>query len=151
MSKSRINVALLLAIISIFMLIRCQQEKAGSSGSMQDGVFIHISNGTNDPHRVLMALNMAVTMADDRNVLVYFDVRGVEVVVQNAIDLQFGEFPSSKRQLKKLLEKEVPLLVCSDCLKAAGRTEADVIEGVQIADKEVLFDFTQGRILTLNY
>ncbi|HEX9973378.1 MAG TPA: DsrE family protein [bacterium] len=151
MSNSKIMFRFLLILASIVLLSGCQQEKGSPRGSTKDGVFIHISNGTNDPHRVLMALNMAAIMAEDKDVLVYFDVKGVEVVLNNAIDLQFAHFPSSARQLKNLLEKDVQLVVCPGCLKIAGKSEADVIEGVQIANKDAFFNFTKGRILTLDY
>ena len=35
-----------------------------------DGVFIHISHGKDDPHRVVMALQMANIMAEDKDVAV---------------------------------------------------------------------------------
>jgi predicted peroxiredoxin len=44
-------------------------------------LFSHISSGRNDPHRLLMALNMAAIMAEDKDVLVYFDINGVQVVL----------------------------------------------------------------------
>ncbi|MCI0495419.1 DsrE family protein [candidate division KSB1 bacterium] len=151
MSNSKIRFSFLLILASIILISGCQQEQGSPSGSTKDGVFIHISNGTNDPHRVLMALNMAAIMAEDRDVLVYFDVKGVEVVLKNAIDLQFGHFTSSMTQIKKLLDKDVQLLVCPGCLKTIGKSEEDVIDGVQIANKDAFFNFTKGRILTLDY
>jgi hypothetical protein len=36
-------------------------------------------------------------------------------------------------------------------LKAAGRTPADLMPGVKVADKDAFFSFTRGRILTLDY
>lgn len=44
------------------------------------GVFVHISHGSDDPHRLLMGLQMAVTMAEDKK-----DVAGV-----NSDDLRPG-------------------------------------------------------------
>ena len=117
----------------------------------RDGVFIHISHGDEDPHRVLMALNMAGMMAEDHDVLVYFDIQGVEAVLAETPDLEFSHFPSLKTQLGSLPDKGVTLMVCPGCLKAAGKTKADVVPGVRIADKGTFFDFTEGRILTLDY
>lgn len=45
----------------------------------RDGVFIHISSA--DPHRALMALQMAEMMAADRDVMVYFDINGIELTL----------------------------------------------------------------------
>jgi len=41
--------------------------------------------------------------------------------------------------------------VCPGCLEAAGHKPEDVMEGVRIAQKDQFFDFTEGRILTLDY
>ena len=151
MSISKISSCFFLLFLSIGFISGCQQEQAPMSEPVKDCVFIHISNGTNDPHRVLMALNMAAIMAEDKDVLVYFDINGVELVLKDAIDLEFSHFPSSLTQLNNLIEKGVHLYVCPGCLKAVGKTEADVMEGVKFAEKEAFFNFTQGRILRLDY
>ena len=117
----------------------------------RDGVFIHISHGPDHPHQVLMALRMAEMMSEDKDVLVYFDVKAVEVVLKDAPDVQFKEFPNAKAQLKKLSERKVILMACPGCLKAAGKTAADLAPGVQIADKKVFFTFSKGRILSFDY
>jgi predicted peroxiredoxin len=117
----------------------------------RDGVFMHVSKGAEDPHAVLMALKMATLMSADRDVLVYFDLKGVNVVLKDAQDVTFPTFDSSKSQLKALLDKGVPLYVCPGCLKAAGKKPEDVMPGVKIAEKDAFFNFTKGRILTLDY
>jgi len=117
----------------------------------RDGVFIHLSHGINDPHRVLMALRMAEIMSEEKDVLVYFDIQAIEVVLKNALDVQFKEFPSAKAQLKKLADRKVTLMACPGCLSAAGKTPADLAPGIQVADKKAFFTFTKGRILSLDY
>lgn len=117
----------------------------------RDGVFIHITQGKDNPHEVLMALNMAGIMAQDHDVLVYFDIKGIEVVLKDAEDITYAHFPSSKQQLAKLTKMGVTVMACPGCLKAAGKTGADLAEGVQVADKKAFFSFTKGRILTLDY
>lgn len=116
-----------------------------------DGVFYHISSGTNDPHKVVMALKQAVMMAGDKDVLLYFDIKGIEVVLNDAPDISYPTFPSSKESLKLLMDKGITIFACPSCLKAAGKSEADLMPGVKIADKEQFFNFTKGRILTMNY
>ncbi|MCV7152695.1 hypothetical protein [Mycolicibacterium pyrenivorans] len=54
---------------------------------VRDGVFIHITRGPEDPHRVLMTLNMATMMSEDHDVAVYFDINGVNAVLADAADL----------------------------------------------------------------
>jgi intracellular sulfur oxidation DsrE/DsrF family protein len=117
----------------------------------RDGVFVHISRGPEDPHRVLMALNMAVMMAADRDVLVYFDIDGIAAVLEDAPDITFDGFPSSLLQLTRLQELEVPVFACPGCLKAAGKTPDDLAPTVRVAEKDAFFGFTDGRILTLDY
>jgi len=117
----------------------------------KDGVFIHISHGENHPQRVLMGLQMANIMSEDRDVLVYFDINGIEVVLKDADDLTYSHFPSTKQQLSTLIQKGVILMACPGCLKAAGKTSTDLAPGIQIADKDKFFSFTKGRILTLDY
>ena len=118
---------------------------------VRDGVFIHVSHGSEDPHRVLMALKMAELMAVDRDVMVYFDIEGVHAVLADAPDLEHAQFPTSQKQIARLLELGVPLYACPGCLEAAGKTAEDLREGIQVANKNAFFDFTEGRILTLDY
>ena len=119
--------------------------------SVRDGVFIHISHGINSPHRLLMALNMARMMADDHDVLVYFDIDAIDAVLKDSSDITYSHFPSSHSQLAVLREKGVILMACPGCLKTAGKTEQDLAEGIRLADRKQFFSFTQGRILTLDY
>ena len=142
--KTRLMMVALVALVFAVFPARMQAET-------RDGVFIHITHGTDDPHRVLMALRMAEMMSEHKDVLVYFDIKAVEVVLKGAPDIQFKEFPTAQAQIKKLGERKVTLMACPGCLKAAGKTAADLAPGIQIADKKALFTFTKGRILTLDY
>ena len=117
----------------------------------RDGVFYHISSGPDDPHKVVMALKQAVMMAEDKDVLIYFDIKGIEVVLNDAQDVSYPTFPTSKESLKQLMDKGVTIFACPACLKAAGKSEADLMPGVKLAEKEMFFNFTEGRILTLDY
>jgi predicted peroxiredoxin len=117
----------------------------------RDGVFIHISHGKDDPHRLLMALSMASMMAEDHDVAVYFDIKAVEVVLKDAPDVSFAHFKPSGAQLADLKQKGVPLMACPGCLKVAGKSPADLAPGILVAEKARFFSFTKGRILTLDY
>jgi predicted peroxiredoxin len=140
-------------LVILFSLYSCQQapDTDEKTTAEKDGVFVHISHGSDDPHRVLMGLQMAVLMSEDHDVLVYFDIKGVEVVLQEAEDFNYSHFPSSKTQIQKLLSKNVPVMACPGCLKAAGKTAQDLMEGIQVADKAEFFGFTKGRILAIDY
>jgi len=119
--------------------------------SANDGVFIHISHGYDDPHRVVMALKMATTMAVDKDVLVYLDIKGIEIVLKDSKDVTYPTFQSAHESINMLLKKGVNVFACSGCLKAASKTADDLMPGIKIAEKEKFFTFTKGRIITLDY
>ena len=150
----------LLAICGL-MMVSCNQppkpvetlspEANTVSDTVRDGVFIHITESYNDPHRVLMPLKMAVLMAKDKDVLVYLDIHSVTLLVKDAKDLNFADFESAQTYVKELVASGVGVYVCPTCLKVAGFKPEDLMEGVQVADKDKFFSFTKGRILTLDY
>lgn len=121
------------------------------SDVVRDGVFIHITENYNDPHRVLMPLKMAVMMSKDKDVLVYMDIHAVELLVKGAKDLNFADFESAQTYIKELVANKVGVYACPTCLKIAGFNPEDLMEGVQVAQKDKFFDFTKGRIITLDY
>lgn len=141
------GVAALIAAVALGIWI----QPGFGGAEAREGVFVHISHGSDDAHRVAMGLQMASIMSETRDVLVYFDITGVEVVLKDGADISYSHFPSSREQIKALMGKGVHLCVCPGCLKAAGKTAEDVMEGVLIAGKDDFFTFTQGRILTLDY
>ena len=133
------------------LCITCFPAATPPAEPATDGVFIHVSTGPEDPHRVLMALKMAEVMAEDKDVLMYFDIRGVNVLVSDAPDLVQEPFTPSRAQIRKLLEAGVEIYACPTCLQAAGKTPADLMDGIEVANKDAFFDFTDGRILSLDY
>ncbi len=162
----------LFLILAAFLLFSCQQTPkqtqqdpmnhenmsqeemmahGGTSDGVRDGVFIHITESYNDPHKVLMPLKMAVMMANDKDVLIYNDIKSVELYVKGAKDLTYKDYESLQTYVKQLAEKNVGVYVCPTCLKLAGFKEEDLMEGVKIAQKDKFFNFTKGRIITLDY
>jgi predicted peroxiredoxin len=119
--------------------------------SVRDGIFIHISESYNDPHRVLMPLKMANMMAMDKDVIVYLDIKAVELVLKTSKDLEYADFDPLKKQLQDLIGKKVGIYACPTCLKISGHNPDELMEGVELASKERFFDFTRGRIITLDY
>ncbi len=118
----------------------------------EDGVLIHISGGENDAHKVLMPLKMASIMAEDKKVLIYLDIEAPNLVINSAKEVTHRHFPSLKEQLDELISNEnVEIMVCPTCLKVAGYDEAYLIDGVELADKKKMFNFVDGRIITLDY
>ncbi len=116
-----------------------------------DGLFIHISSGLENPQKVLMALTMALKMADDHDVYVYLDINGINVVLNNAKSIEMPKFEPSKILIGKLISKGVKVVACPLCLEAANKTQFDLMKGVTLADKDEFYSFTRGRILSLSY
>ena len=116
-----------------------------------DGVFIHISKGAGDTHDVLMALMLADKFCTTNDVLVFFDKEGIDMVVKDAPNLEMEPFDSSDDIFSRLLENGAEILACPACMKIAGVEEVDLRDGVKIAEKERFLDFTEGRILSLDY
>ena len=150
-------------ILLVSLLFSCQQIQKQESSMIsekqtltqtepvKDGVFIHITESYNDPHRVLMPLKMASIMAMDKDVIVYMDIHAVELLVKGAADLNFAEFESCHTYIKQLTERGVGIYACPTCLKIAGYAPEDLMDGIQVAQKDKFFDFTKGRIITLDY
>ena len=156
----------ILILAAIFTMVSCKQasekksehdhnamiaDSASSCCTIKDGVFIHLSSGYDDPHKALMALKMASMMAMDEDVLVYVDIRGVDLLLRTSKDLTYKDFPTLFELLDQLKEKKVSVMACPACLNAAGYKPEDLRDGVIVAQKDKFFNFTKGRIITLDY
>jgi predicted peroxiredoxin len=130
----------------------CNTTDSDTTGKApRDGILVHIAAGPDNPHRVLMALQMAARMSEDKDVAVYLDIEAVRLFVRGATDIEMEPFPSALSQLSALAEKGVPIMACPGCLAVAGIAPDSLMDGVTIAEKEKFFDFSDGRIITLDY
>jgi predicted peroxiredoxin len=150
--------AIVTFILSAFLVISCNQAPrqadsaaAGTETAARDGVFIHITQCYDDPHRVLMPLKMALMMSDDKDVIVYLDIHAVQFLSKDSKDINFADFESAHTYIKKLADKGVGVYACPTCMKIAGIAPEDLMEGVKVAQKDKFFNFTKGRIITLDY
>lgn len=116
-----------------------------------DGMFIHLSSGPENPQRVLMAFNLAKKMSKDKDVLMYLDIAGVYTVLKDTKEITYNEFPPLSEILADLEQSSVKITVCPTCLKAAGKTPDDLLNWVTVASKDKFYDFTQGRIISIDY
>jgi predicted peroxiredoxin len=98
-----------------------------------------------------MPLKMAVMMAEDKDVIVYLDIHAVEFLVKGAEDISHEGFESAHTYIQALVEKNVGVFACPTCMQVAGLDPANLMDGVQTAQKDKFFDFTKGRIITLDY
>lgn len=147
------NYVLLAVLVTFsFSCIRVDTtELPAEKKAEKDGVFIHISKGTDDAHRVLMGLMLADKFSESNDVLVFFDIDGIEMVTKDAPNLQLESFDASDDIFKRLVSRGVTILACPACMKVSGIQEEDLRKGVDIAEKEMFLDFTNGRILSLDY
>jgi predicted peroxiredoxin len=141
----------LLTLVAMLLASCVDTTVEAPSEPVKDGVFIHISEGYEDAHRALMPLKMATIMADDKDVLIYMDIHAVNLLVKGAEDLTHDGFESAQTYLKQLLDMGVGIYACPTCLQVASFGAEDLMEGIQTAQKEKFFNFTEGRILTLDY
>lgn len=119
---------------------------------LKDGVFVHVSQGAENPHKLLMAFKMAVTMAEGgKDVIMYCDIEAVKVLTSKAKDVSMKGFPTLQEQLRRLSELNVKVMACPTCMKVAGIEAADLRPEVQVAERDLFFSFTKGRILTIDY
>jgi len=65
--------------------------------------------------------------------------------------MNFADFESFQTYIKELLDKNVGVYACPTCLKIAGFKPEDLMDGVQVAQKDKFFNFTKGRIIALDY
>lgn len=151
---------LFLVLLAAGFLVSCTNNEikeatttdiSGMKDTIRDGVLIHITHASDDAHRAVMALKMATLMSENKDVLVYLDISGIELVLKNAKDFTYPTFPSVQESLRMLIDKGVAVYACPGCMKAAGKTADDLIPGVKMAEKEAFFNFTKGRILSLDY
>ena len=147
-----------LLILTTLLVVSCNQSSVkapesttGTAVAGHDGVFIHITQCYDDPHRVLMPLKMALMMSDDKDVIVYLDIHAVQFLAKDSQDINFADFESAHTYIRKLSEKGVGVYACPTCMKIAGIAPEDLIQGVQVAQKDKFFNFTKGRIITLDY
>jgi hypothetical protein len=75
---------LLSAAALLAVTMGAPSRAAAQATAPRDGIVVHITHGADDPHRLLMGLQMAAGMVETHDVLVYFDVKGVEAVLKDA-------------------------------------------------------------------
>jgi predicted peroxiredoxin len=150
----RKSIALLLIPLLATACIRVEQSPENDHlviNKETDGAFIHISKGSAHTHDVLMALMLADKFSTSNDVLVFFDKECIEMVTNDAPDLEMDPFDTSDEILERLANRRVTLLACPACMEISGVEEEDLRDGFKIAEKEKFFNFTEGRILTLDY
>lgn len=132
-----------------------QQGQMNRSAAESDGktpIFFSITSGPDDPHPVTMALQLAGHALDDqREVVLFFNVRGVNIpTVQLSDTLAFGDSPI-KEMLAGLIERGAEVHVCPHCMSALGVEATDLVEGARVTTRESLFAHLQGNTAVFTY
>ncbi|MBN1912121.1 MAG: DsrE family protein [Pirellulales bacterium] len=124
------------------VLAGCGGEVQGKKAEQKNPpiFFANITSGTNDVHPVTMALQLAGHALDDgRKVVLFFNVRGVDVpTTKLPDDLAFHDKPV-KKLLTDLIDRGAEVHVCPHCMKALGIDAKDLLPGVQVTNREKLF------------
>jgi predicted peroxiredoxin len=151
MMKKVFAILLVPLMMSACIRVNTEDEIAPEPDPKTDGAFIHISKGSADTHDVLMAMMLADKFSTSNDVLVFFDKEGIEMDTKDAPNLEMEPFDSSDEIFERLVNLNVTILACPACMQVAGVEKEDLREGVKMAEKEQFFEFTEGRILTLDY
>ncbi|MGF1447854.1 MAG: DsrE family protein [Opitutales bacterium] len=149
----------LLLVFALFLIVASMRDGLPEMASdtadevVPRGVFIHVSSGSDNPQRALMALQMGQLMRENRErpVLMYFDIKGIELMVADGPEFSMKPFLSVSEYRESLIKSGVQLQVCPSCLEAAGYSEEDLIPGAELADKADFFEFSEGDVLSLTY
>ncbi|QQE10594.1 DsrE family protein [Planctomycetota bacterium] len=151
-------VLLLTALMVLLMTYGCtalpegdETEGAKKVTSTEDGIVIHLHSGTEDPNAALMGLTMAKNFSSTNPVIVYCDLEAINLLMEDAANVNNTAYGSSHVMINTLLDHGVPIYACPSCLKSHNKTDEDLIPRVQIASKTALLSFTKGRIITLDY
>ncbi|MCU0452516.1 MAG: DsrE family protein [Bacteroidetes bacterium] len=140
------------AVLTMLPTVLLGQLVSPAADRPRDGVFVHISHGSDDVHRLLMGMQMAVTMAEaKKDVIIYCDIEAVKVLKADAPDISMKPFRSLHELLERLAKLHVRVMACPTCMKVAGMEANDLRAGVEVANKDRFFDFTAGRMLTIDY
>ena len=144
-----------LAIVAAVVLIVSLgwMQAAGNNSKVQrDGMLIHISKSSADPHRAMMPLTLALKMSEVHDIQLFLDIDAIFLVTKDGPDLNYEGFEMSSKQLvQALLEKGIHIDACPMCMKSHGVTKDQLVDGVRIATADTFTGFTKGRIVTMDW
>ncbi len=145
--------AMALIVLAAFINLPGAVAQEGGQPAPRDGLLIHISHGVEDAHRVLMPLSLALKMSETMPVRLFFDIDGVTLLSKESENLTHEGFEKGSRELivALLASENATVHICPMCMKAAGMTSEDLLDGVEIANPETFTGFTTGRIVTLDW
>jgi predicted peroxiredoxin len=152
--KKSIPVLMALGLLVAFGFARSAQEEEKTHPDMKRPVLLlNVTSGAaEDPHAVTMALQLAGHALDDgRKVVLFFNVRGVDVPLSDLpADLAFKDKPI-KDLLSNLIEQGAEVHVCPHCMKALEVEAGELVEGAVVTDREKLFSNLGPNTVVFTY
>ena len=108
----------------------------------KNNVLVVLSCGTDNPNRATRALFIAMVAAKQNKKTVLFLLDEGVFIAQKGIatNLRAATGDSADDHLAFLQEYNVPIMVCTPCAVSRQITEADLIEGAQMATGAELID-----------
>jgi predicted peroxiredoxin len=98
-----------------------------------------------------MAMSIAIKMSETKDVTLFFDIEGVKLLTKTSEDIQMNNSITMQSALDTLMNHNVQIMACPMCMAKAEIKPEDLKDGIIVAEAEKFFNFTKGRILTLDY
>ena len=136
---------ILVTMLGMTVLAGCAVEPKGNgaiepSATNRHTVVFNITSGSDDSHPVTMAMQLAGHALDDgRNVVLFFNVKGVQVAVKGVPLMGYRQTWLVADKLAELQKRGAVVLVCPHCMKVESIAADDLVDGVQVADRKKLF------------
>lgn len=138
--------------IALIVSLGWMQNNGAQADAPRDGMLIHISKSTEDPHRAMMPLTLALKMHEVHDIQLFLDIDAIFLVTKDGPELTYEGFEMTSKQLvQALLDKGIHIDACPMCMKSHGVTKDQLVDGVRIATAETFTGFTEGRIVTMDW
>ena len=126
------------AVVALFTVICSQPAMAAQETPGKGGLFVNLT--TDDPWRAGMALHFSRNVLEKGHpVVVYLNVAGVRVAATNIpLDINAMTGKSPHEMLKELIKAGGKVLICQPCMKHAGISKDQILDGVTLSTPEVI-------------
>lgn len=115
-------------------------------------ILVYDSHGTDDPERSTLAFIVGNTaLASDHDTVIFLTVEGVRIATRGyAGDIHKEGFAPLQDLLRDYVAGGGTLIACAACCKPRGITEADLIEGAEIAGAARLVEYLSDGYAPFN-
>ena len=132
----------IVAGLAIVVAIGVWWPTAGAAAAKDSPDFVlNVTSGQEDLHAVTMALQLAGhALHAERDVTVFLNVRAPALAHKNLSDkVAFHGNPPIQKMLTNVMSRGARIIVCPACATVMGVAEGDLLPGVQLASRELLF------------